>query len=248
MPTLSQKEIALRSSVAGVLYAISTVDPTSDSDRNLRYIIGSRWLNIATQEEFVCLDNEPIAAIWKSTTASGSGSAAHIDTVAPTAIDDSGDGYIVGQGWINTTDNSFYIATDVSVGAAVWELVSGGGAEAPHTATADPTVNDDTVDGYVIGQLWVNTASDEAWIATDVTTGAAVWVNITSGFGTITADDVTADADPILDGTTVQAQLTAISSILRGALIVHSITWAVGMSAFVRISPRLIDGYNTAAL
>jgi hypothetical protein len=44
------------------------------------------------------------------------------------------------------------------------------------TAVTDPTVNDDTGDGYVVGSQWFNTATGAAFRATDVTLGAAVWV------------------------------------------------------------------------
>lgn len=53
------------------------------------------------------------------------------------------------------------------------------------TAVTNPTVNDDSNDGYTVGSLWVNTASSpmEAFVATDVTVGAAVWVNTTLTIG-----------------------------------------------------------------
>ena len=43
-----------------------------------------------------------------------------------------------------------------------------------HT-TADPTVNDDTGDGYIVGTKWINTSTDLVWEAVDVTLTAAVW-------------------------------------------------------------------------
>ena len=48
------------------------------------------------------------------------------------------------------------------------------------SATTDPTVNDDTADGYQVGSLWVNTTSDAAFICVDATNGAAVWKDITT--------------------------------------------------------------------
>ena len=47
-------------------------DPVSSSDSLSGYSIGSRWYNTSSQEEFVCLDATPTAAIWTSTT-SGNG-------------------------------------------------------------------------------------------------------------------------------------------------------------------------------
>lgn len=53
----------------------------------------------------------------------------------------------------------------------------------PIIETRNPTVNDDAEDGYTVGQLWVNTTTDESWVLTDSTVGAAVWVSITNAAG-----------------------------------------------------------------
>jgi hypothetical protein len=42
-------------------------------------------------------------------------------TTAPTVNDDSGDGYAIGDRWIDTTNDQEYVAVDVTVGAAVWK-------------------------------------------------------------------------------------------------------------------------------
>lgn len=47
--------------------------------------------------------------------------------------------------------------------------------EPPHLATSDPTVNDDSGDGYTVGTIWINTTTKRYFVATDVTMGAAVW-------------------------------------------------------------------------
>jgi len=46
-------------------------------------------------------------------------------TTAPTVNDDSGDGYGIGSIWVDTTNKNAYICVDASVGAAVWQLMSG---------------------------------------------------------------------------------------------------------------------------
>lgn len=38
----------------------------------------------------------------------------------PTANDDEGDGYVVGNTWLNTSDGGFFVLTDATAGAAVW--------------------------------------------------------------------------------------------------------------------------------
>lgn len=49
-------------------------------------------------------------------------------TTAPTVNDDSGDGYAVGDKWLDETNDKEYVVLDVTVGAAVWkETTSTGG-------------------------------------------------------------------------------------------------------------------------
>lgn len=46
-------------------------------------------------------------------------------TAAPTVNDDSGDGYVVGDRWLDETNDKEYVVLDVSVGAAVWVETTG---------------------------------------------------------------------------------------------------------------------------
>jgi len=50
-------------------------------------------------------------------------------------------------------------------------------------ATSAPDPNDDILDGYGLGSLWVDTTNDMTYSAVDVTAGAAIW-NTTGGAGT----------------------------------------------------------------
>lgn len=51
-------------------------------------------------------------------------------TAAPTVNDDSGDGYAVGDRWLDETNDKEYVALDVTLGAAVWtETTMTGGAD-----------------------------------------------------------------------------------------------------------------------
>jgi hypothetical protein len=45
-------------------------------------------------------------------------------TSAPTANDDSGDGYSIGSWWVNVTSDEAYLCVDSTVGAAVWTKIS----------------------------------------------------------------------------------------------------------------------------
>lgn len=63
--------------------------------------------------------------------------------------------------------------------------------------TADPTASADTDSGYEKGDVWINTNTDGAFIATNVSSGAAVWVSLAGGasspslsIATPTANDI----------------------------------------------------------
>ena len=45
-------------------------------------------------------------------------------TSAPTANDDSGDGYSIGSWWVNVTSDEAYLCVDATVGSAVWTKIS----------------------------------------------------------------------------------------------------------------------------
>lgn len=295
---LSQTAIKLRSALQEVLYVVATANPTIHDDRNDGYIVGTRWINTSTDEEFVCVDNTNTAALWKNTTSGGGGGNINVATADPTSSDDSGDGYTVGTIWINTATNGVFIATsvvltaavwvrisnplsptiymftsnptvnddsadgyiigdvwvntssdtifmasEVTVGAAIWRDVStvgSGGGDAIIISTSNPTINDDTGDGYVVGQRWVNTATDQAYIAVDVTAGAAIWKLITA----TAANQLTADASDVLEGTTVQAQLTSIANALRGAVMFGFIADHMPGEFAVYVEHLIVTGYN----
>ncbi len=55
-------------------------------------------------------------------------------TTAPTVNDDSGDGYAVGDRWVDETHDKEYVVLDVTVGAAVWTETTGGGGSSFWTA------------------------------------------------------------------------------------------------------------------
>ena len=54
-------------------------------------------------------------------------------TAAPTADDDSGDGYVVGSRWFDVTNDKAYICVDATATAAVWKMIT------PSTGTTGAT-------------------------------------------------------------------------------------------------------------
>ncbi len=103
---------------------------------------------------------------------------------------------------VSFTPTAGIAATDVQ--AAIVEdagdLVTHAADVVAHTipkrtvTTTDPTTGDDTGDGYTIGSRWVNTTSDEEFVATDVTAAAAVWVSTTEqGSGSVPSGTAVGD-------------------------------------------------------
>ena len=46
----------------------ATSNPGSTNDNTQGYAIGSRWLNVSTNQEYVCADAATGAAVWQKTT------------------------------------------------------------------------------------------------------------------------------------------------------------------------------------
>lgn len=74
------------------------------------------------------------------------------------------------------TDPIWDAAGDTVVGTGTGTAVRRKNNDA---ASAAPTVNDDSGDGYAIGSRWLDTTSDKEYVATDVTVAGAVWKETT---------------------------------------------------------------------
>lgn len=73
------------------------------------------------------------------------------------------------------------ISADISAVAAIASDVTDAANNIPkanRTATANPTVNDDSGDGYSEGSLWVNTNTNTIYFCSDPALGAAVWQSV----------------------------------------------------------------------
>ena len=58
----------------------ATVAPTATDDSSLGYAVGSRWVDVIADKEYVCLDATVGAAVWTETTGAGAGAG---DVVGP---------------------------------------------------------------------------------------------------------------------------------------------------------------------
>ncbi len=56
-------------------------------------------------------------------------------------------------------------------------------AKTNDSATTAPAATDDSGAGYSVGSLWIDTATDTAYICVDATAAAAIWVDITQSGG-----------------------------------------------------------------
>lgn len=79
-------------------------------------------------------------------------------------------------------------------------------------ATAAPTVNDDAADGYVVGQLWLNTTTDILYVNTGNTVGAADWDTVGSGGGGGTAATTTFTPAGTVAATNVQTAIQELDT------------------------------------
>jgi len=152
-----------------------TTDPTVTDDAAAGYTVGSPWVNTtAPGSAWVLTDSTPGAAVWVSTTAT-----------APTTAD-----YLVGTAQAGLSAEIVVGATPGGELGGTWasptvDATHSGSAHHAHAlnnlaATTDPAVTDDSGDGYAIGSRWINTSTDEEFVATDVTVGAAVWLSTTA--------------------------------------------------------------------
>jgi hypothetical protein len=70
-------------------------------------------------------------------------------------------------------------------------------------SASNPTVNDDSADGYSIGSRWINISTDREWLCMDDTPGAAVWKLVTeapvSGMVEIIPTTVLAGGESVID-------------------------------------------------
>lgn len=91
-----------------------------------------------------------------------------IQTKAPT----TGDYAEKGALWYNYVAGKIYIYD-----GAIWTEILNGSSKNVNVAVVNPSGNDDSSLGFVIGSQWFNSVNIRTFTATDVSIGAAVWVD-----------------------------------------------------------------------
>lgn len=140
-----------------------------------------------------------------------------------------------------------------------------------YTATAAPTVDDDSGDGYSVGSAWIDVTADKAYICLGATVGAAVWEEIGGSglaggvwlihsttitiYATITlavADYAAGDTIMILPGTysenfTFTSAITLIGTDRDTCIITSTATATIATRADVTLENLTIQNTGTAA-
>lgn len=116
-------------------------------------------------------------------------------------------------GW-TTDSNRLYVGDNDDGNAPV-------GCRMKLDASAAPTVNDDVLDGYSVGSIWVDVSADRAYVCLDVTATAAVWARIdneaTPEITPFTYDAENKDASPIPDGGACSVHSSGTGVVLASA-------------------------------
>lgn len=122
----------------------------------------------------------------------------------PDENDDSTQGHSIGDRWVNTETHSEFISTSVAIGAAVWKNTTSNDAYNVYQVTGPPTVNDDSTQGYIVGDRWLDlsAAPYDEYILLDGTTGNANWHLATAESSTVLTGDVIITGDTIIGGDT----------------------------------------------
>ena len=111
-------------------------------------------------------------------------------TTNPVAADDVNSGYQVGDWWINTVEASMHVCRNNTAGAAVWQEIQN---HVPSQAT-NPTATDDISKGYIVGSVWVNVVTSEAFVSTVDTFNSAVWEKINAPLASTLTPPASTDA------------------------------------------------------
>ena len=151
---IAASEGFMRKTSAGSYVAIksylnATTDPTANEDSGDGYAVGSRWINVTGDNEYVCLDSTVGSAVWTETTGGGGG----IDTVVTKT-----------SAYTATVDDNTVLCNGTSAGFTITLPASSGNSGLKYNIKKiDSSVNTITIDGNasetIDGNLTVSLSS-----------------------------------------------------------------------------------------
>ena len=126
----------------------------------------------------------------------------------------------------STSDKLIYVA----------KPTGGGGFFNKLDATTNPTVNDDSVDGYEVGSLWFNVTTSKVFQCLNATTGAAVWVELTGSGGGVSVTNFT-NYQNLLDDTSVgDGNFGTVTNLLNSIFIKFTDWYALGRKIIWKVT------------
>jgi len=149
----------------------ATSAPTINDDVDLGYTVGSRWVDVTNDKEYICLDNADGAAVWTETTGAGGGATTF------TALTDTPANY--------TDQAGKYVKVNTGETALEFGTPAGGGTYLELT---------DTPAAYDNGKYAKSTADGVIW---DDPAGAG---DMTKAVYDNDADDIVDKAETVDDG------------------------------------------------
>ena len=210
---------------------VATTAPTVNNDTSEGYSVGSRWVDMTGDKEYVCLDDTDGAAVWTETTNQGEFTTASNVGVGGVGLYKQKTGADLEFRSVNAGSSKLSVTLDAGNNEIDLDVVPGNIAHGdladvgsnthaqidthlastsnPHSvtksqvglgevanlkvnlvATAAPTVNNDTSEGYSVGSRWVDVTGDKEYVCLDDTDGAAVWIETTNQGEFTTASNV----------------------------------------------------------
>jgi hypothetical protein len=132
-------------------------------------------------------------------------------TIGVLALNNSSSGGNISNAQQQINTNTSDIATnaaDIATNAADIVTLNNSVTFNNLSATANPEVGDDSADGYEVGSIWVNTTDNKAFIAVDVSAGAAIWKRLDKiMFKTVSTAQLNFSSSPV--GTSSYVELVA---------------------------------------
>lgn len=132
----------------------ATTTPTVNDDLLNGYSVGSQWINISTDEYYICLDNAQGLAVWRSVGVAGDSFKGtwNASTNTPTLADGTGtngDFYIVsvaGTQNLGSGSIDFTVGDQIIYNGIIWQKIESGVSYIPENvankATDFSTIND----------------------------------------------------------------------------------------------------------